>query len=163
LTHEQLSLLDFTSRLIAFRQQHPVLRRRKFFQGRPIRGAEVKDLAWFDPQGREMTDDMWNAHHIRFLGVRLAGDVVDELDERGEALMDDTLLLLLNADEATVPFALPASRAKGCWAVIFDTAIKDPAPRCIQSGEQYPLKGQSLAVLQWSPQERREGSTRGSR
>ena len=73
-----------------------MLRRRKFFQGRRIRGADVLDIAWFDPSGAEMTDETWNSPHVRCLGVRLNGDAIDELDERGERIVDDTLLMLLN-------------------------------------------------------------------
>jgi glycogen operon protein len=46
---------------------------------------------------------------VRCLGVRLAGDAIDERDERGEPLSDDTLLVLMNAQEASVPFTLPAT------------------------------------------------------
>ena len=61
-----------------------MLRRRKFFQGRRIRGADVQDIAWLDASGREMTDEVWNSPDVRCLGVRLNGDAIDELDERGE-------------------------------------------------------------------------------
>ena len=55
---------DFTRRLIRFWKDQPVLRRRKFFQGRSIRGADVNDIAWLDPSGREMTDDAWNSPDV---------------------------------------------------------------------------------------------------
>ena len=53
-------LLEFTRLVIQYFHEHPVLRRRKFFQGRKIRGSEVKDLAWFRPDGKEMADEDWN-------------------------------------------------------------------------------------------------------
>ena len=81
-----------------------MLRRRKFFQGRRIRGADVQDIAWLDPSGREMTDETWNSPDVRCLGVRLNGDAIDEVDERGERIVGDTLLLLLNAGDETIPF-----------------------------------------------------------
>jgi glycogen operon protein len=158
LTSEQEELLSFTSRLIAFRQQHPVLRRRTFFQGRRIRGAEVKDLSWFDSYGHEMTDENWSSHHVRCLGVRLAGDAIDELDERGECITDATLLLLLNAYEGDVSFVLPADTSPGCWSVIFDTAVGDRAAQRVSGGSQYELIGRSVAVLQWNGQEKRSAS-----
>ena len=61
-------LLAFVQRLIQLRREHPVLRRRRFFQGRRIRGSEVKDLAWFRPDGKEMTDEDWNKGYVRCLG-----------------------------------------------------------------------------------------------
>ena len=71
--------------MIALRQKHPVLRRRRFFAGRAIRGADVKDIAWFDPDGEEMTDDAWDAPHVRCLGVRLDGEAIDETDRARRA------------------------------------------------------------------------------
>jgi glycogen operon protein len=163
LTPEQTTLLDFVRRLIAFRKEHPVLRRRKFFQGRRIRGAEVKDLAWFDPHGVEMTDEMWNAHHVRCLGVRLSGDAIDELDERGEGIADNTLLLLLNAFEGEVSFTLPASHTRGCWAIVFDTAKEDTVSGCVKSGDRYELGGRSMAVLEWTDSDEQGGADHGGR
>src|SRR6185369_1792584 len=53
-------LLEFSRCVIRLMNEHPVLRRRHFFQGRHIRGSEVKDLAWFRPDGKEMNDEDWN-------------------------------------------------------------------------------------------------------
>ena len=78
----QRALLAFTRRLIGLRKRHPGLRRRQFFLGREIRGSEVKDLAWFRPDGEEMTDEDWNVF-TRCLGLRLAGDAIDEVDADG--------------------------------------------------------------------------------
>src|SRR5688572_27379707 len=77
------AFLTFVRRLIALRRSQPVLRRRRFFLGRSIRGAQVKDVAWLDTSAREMTDRDWSAPHVRHLGVLLAGDAIDEVDERG--------------------------------------------------------------------------------
>ena len=96
LTDEQKALCEFIAELVHFRLAQPVLRRRKFFQGRSIRGG-VKDVAWFAPDGREMTDEAWNADFVRSLGMLLSGDAIDEVDERGEPIIGDTLLVLLNA------------------------------------------------------------------
>ena len=97
LTPEHQEFLDFTRRVIRIWKDHPVLRRRKFFQGRRIRGAEVQDIAWLDPTGAEMTDDMWNSPDVRVLGVRLNGDAIQEINERGERIVDDTFLVMFNA------------------------------------------------------------------
>src|SRR5262249_16510793 len=114
-------LLAFTRSLIQIRRQHPVLRRRHFFQGRPIRGSEVKDLAWFRPAGPEMTDEDWANSLTRCLGLRLSGDALDEVDAAGRPVSDDTLLVLLNAHHETVPFVLPAHRRGLRWEPLSDT------------------------------------------
>src|SRR5574339_527590 len=109
LTPERRDFLEFTRRVIRIWKEHPVLRRRKFFQGRRIRGAEVLDIAWLDPSGREMTDEVWNSPDVRSLGVRLNGDAINEVDERGARIIGDTLLLMLNAGEQPIAFTLPAT------------------------------------------------------
>ncbi|MFN3925714.1 MAG: glycogen debranching enzyme, partial [Pseudarthrobacter sp.] len=91
LTEAQTEFLAFTQRCIKLRKDHPVLRRRRFFQERQIRGAQVKDISWFEPSGAEMTNKAWGAHFVRALGVRLAGDMMDEVDHRGEQVTGDTL------------------------------------------------------------------------
>ncbi len=142
-------LLEFARMLIGIFHRHPVLRRSHFFQGRRIRGSEVKDLAWFRPDGKEMTEEDWTNPEVRCFGLRLAGDAIEEVDSRGNPLLDDTLLILLNAYHEPIPFVLPAHRRKLHWWVIFDTA--DPASwraqRRLRGAAPYPLDGRSLALL----------------
>jgi glycogen operon protein len=148
-------LLEFTQLLIRLWHQHPVLRRRVFFQGRRIRGSEVKDLAWFKPDGKEMTDDDWNNGFARCLGLRLAGDAIEEVDARGNRILDDTLLILLNAHYEVVNFVLPAHRRKVRWQTVFDTKkvkIKK-RQRLIHGGSDYPLEARSMVLLRLPQQE----------
>ncbi len=155
-------LLAFTQELVRFRSAHPVLRRRRFFQGRKIRGIEVKDLAWFDPDGNEMTDADWHAPHVRCLGMRLAGDAIDETDERGRRIIDDTLLILLNAHHEMIPFSVPRPGRRNSWQLVFDTTETRTKKRRIRSGQAYELQGRSLVVL-LAPRETlrdRNGGTR---
>jgi glycogen debranching enzyme GlgX len=109
LDRSRRELLEFTRLLIRLFHRHRVLRRRDFFQGRKIRGSEVKDLAWFRPDGKEMTDDDWNNLESRCFGLRLAGDAIEEVDAR-KPLVDDTLLILSNARHSPY-LVLPAHSA----------------------------------------------------
>jgi glycogen operon protein len=147
LTPEQKEFLEFTRRLIRICRDHPVLRRRKFFQGRRIRGAEVLDIAWLDSSGREMTDVMWNSPDVRCLGVRLNGDAIDEVDERGEPIVGDTLVLMLNAGDDAIPFVLPATTPPERWEALLDTAAPWIPSRRLHAGDRYQLRGRSMAVL----------------
>jgi isoamylase len=149
LDRPQRELLEFTKLLIRISHQHPVLRRSHFFQGRKIRGSEVKDLAWFRPDGKEMTDEDWANPEMRSFGLRLAGDAIEEVDARGNRLVDDTLLILLNAHHETIPFVLPAHRRKLHWWVILDTSepITRREQRQLRGAAPYPLKGRSLVLL----------------
>jgi glycogen operon protein len=144
------NLLDFTRELIRLFHLHPVLRRRRFFQGRKIRGSEVKDLAWFRPDGKEMTEEDWSNPEIRSVGLRLAGDAIEEGDERGNRIVDETLLMLLNAHHESVSFVLPAHRRQLRWKLLLDTRQatgKDPG-RLIRGGDAFEIEGRSLALFQ---------------
>src|SRR5678810_1445856 len=72
-TTEQ-ALFAFTSALIMLRAAHPVFRRRQFFQGRSIYGADIKDLSWFRPDGQEMTEDDWKQGYVCLLYTSDAAD-----------------------------------------------------------------------------------------
>ncbi|MGH7504690.1 MAG: glycogen debranching protein GlgX [Longimicrobiales bacterium] len=151
-------LLDFTRGLIRIRREHPSLRRRKFFRDRRIRGEDVRDIIWLQPNGREMTDDEWSGD-MRAIGVHLAGEALDERDHAGNALTDDTLLLLLNAYPEPIPFQLPATAAERPWSVLVDTA--DPsqagAPEGTdphdfeQDGSMLVLAPRSVVLLRREP------------
>jgi isoamylase len=150
LDDEKRELLEFTRLLIRLFHQHPVLRRRKFFQGRKIRGSEIKDLSWFRPDGEEMAEEDWANEALRFLGVRLAGDAIDEVDERGNRITGDTLLILLNAYHETISFVLPTHRPDLRWKLLLDT--KEPTGRQerrqdLQSDGTYNLEPYSLALF----------------
>ena len=97
LDHRQEEFLRFAKRCIALWKSQPVLQRRQFFQGRPIRGGGIRDIVWMTPAGREMTDDDWNRWYVRCLGMRLAGDMENEVDDRGRKIVGDTLLILFNS------------------------------------------------------------------
>ena len=142
-------LFAFVQRLIASRREHPVLRRRRFFQGGRIWGSEVKDLAWFRPDGKEMTEDDWNKGYVRCLGLRLAGDAIEEKDEKGRRIIGDTLLILLNAHHEALPFIMPAHKRGVRWEPLLETVAKEEgkAPGLFKGGDSLNLEARSLAVF----------------
>jgi glycogen operon protein len=148
-TQEQ-ELLAFCCRLIRLRKDHPVFRRRHFFQGRRIKGASVKDISWLTPSGKEMTNKEWSHHHARCLGLLLHGDAIEEQDEHGSAIHDDTYLLLLNAHSEAIPFRLPEQEGIARWVAEVDTCFPDGKRtdhRTFNTGEHYPLQARSAALL----------------
>ncbi|MEO8303895.1 MAG: glycogen debranching protein GlgX [Betaproteobacteria bacterium] len=142
-------LVEFVARVIALRKAHPVFHRRRFFQGRPIRGGAAKDLQWLSPEGREMTDDEWSHSHAHCLGVYLSGTGIVETDERGRPLRDDSFLVLVNAHHEPVPFVLPVPDGETHWTVVLDTHSPDSFPTALPFDvtSRYPLEARSVAVL----------------
>src|SRR5262249_52972574 len=89
----------------------------------------------------------WNAGFVKCLGVRLAGDLIGDTDEKGEPIVGDTLLVLLNAHHEALPFTLPPTKPEHHWERLLDTTEPANGPLTLQGGQQYPLQGRSLAVL----------------
>jgi glycogen operon protein len=147
LSRSSKAQLAFTQRLIRLRLAHPVFHRRRFFQGRRIEGSEVKDLSWFRPDGKEMTEEEWTNGFTRCLGLRLAGDAIEEVDASGSPIRDHTFLLLLNAHHEPLEFVLPAHRARMGWDLVLDTRDWSPGSRAFRAGDQFPLEARSLALL----------------
>jgi isoamylase len=147
LDQRQQQFLDFVGKVIELKHREPVLHRPKFFQGRPLRGTELKDLLWLDPSGEEMSDDGWHAGFVRSIGVRLDGNAIQEIDERGGPLVGNTLLLLFNADAGEIDFTLPPHATEQCWVREFDTAVDSPEAVDFSAEEPYPLQGRSVAVF----------------
>ncbi len=147
LTHDQKKLLEFTQHLTKLRREQPILQRRRFFQGRLLRGKDVKDLSFLEPSGQEMTDEAWNTGYIRCLGMWLAGDISDEVNDQGERVVGDTLLLLLNAHHDPILFTLPEPPMDKRWERLVDTAEEDTEQQVLRRGIRYDLKGRSAALL----------------
>ncbi len=142
--------LEYTRGLIKMRNEHPVFRRPKFFQGRRIRGQEVKDIMWFNPGGTEMTDEEWTSHFVRCLGMLLSGRTMDVRNEHGEPIVDETFLLLFNAHHESRRFVLPG-KLDVTWSLFIDTAEETgflETPRLMQAGQALKLLDRSLCVLQ---------------
>jgi glycogen operon protein len=143
----QKRFLEFCKKVTRIWHEQPVFQRRKFFLGREIRGTDIKDISWFAPDGKDMGDEAWGAGFVKCLGVRLAGDLIGELDARGEPTVGDTLLLLLNAHHEPLPFVLPETKPEHQWERMLDTADDPTAPGMFEGGETYSLQGRSLVVL----------------
>jgi glycogen operon protein len=142
-------LLAFTQYVIELFHTHPVLRRRKFFFGRQIHGSEIKDITWFRPDGTEMKEEDWQNAETRCFGLRLAGDLIEEEDERGHPITDDTLLILLNAYHEEVSFVLPSTASDQQWVLLLDTQeVTGRSPQSqVQEDVPYALAGRSLVLL----------------
>jgi glycogen operon protein len=151
ITDEQRAFLGFVRSVINIRQTQPVFQRRKFFLGRQNDGADVPDISWFQPSGEEMSDEAWNAGYTQCLGVRLPGDLIGEVNERGEPITGDSIVLLVNAHHEPIPFTLPSGGEGQEWERLIDTA--DPEVETIKQkvAEQYEIQGRSMVILRSKP------------
>jgi len=143
------ALLRFVQRMVTLRREHPVFRRRDFFQGRPLLGSEVKDIHWFRPDASEMTPEAWDHEHARALAVYLAGEALTETDRRGRPVTDENFLVLFNAGAEAVEFQLPQQLGPGSWLVLVDTTFEaglQPDGSC-EPGSSYRAAGRSLVLL----------------
>ena len=146
---ENLSLLGFTRRLMDFRGRHPNLRRRRWFQGKAIRGADVEDIHWFNPDGTEMSDEDWGVGFAKSIMVFLHGASIPSRDDEGERILDDDLLLCFNAHYEALTFAVPEERFGSAWCVAIDTNVPNEpeATRIYKAGDDIELEARSLVIL----------------
>jgi glycogen operon protein len=122
LDDDRRALLEFTKRVIRIRHEHPALRRAKFFKGRKIRGSDVRDILWVRNDGQVMSEEDWNTPYTRALGMLIAGNGLDELDDAGEPLRDDDLLLLVNGGHEALDFTMPNAQPGALpWTLLVDS------------------------------------------
>ncbi len=149
LDDDRAQLLEFARRVIALRRDHPAFRRSDFFDGRSIHGGEVKDIAWYKPDGTEMTDEEWSDGFARSLGVYVVGEALPGTDERGRPVRDDNFLLLFNAHHETMQFTLPDCHGAAQWRALLDTSSAEGlAPGgTYGAGTAYMLGERAFALL----------------
>jgi isoamylase len=142
-------LHTFTRRLIAFRHAHPAFRRRRWFQGRAIHGADCEDIAWFTHEGTQMSEEHWGEGYAKSLGIFINGDTIPNPNTRSAPVTDASFYLIFNAHHETLMFTLPESRWGTRWALLLDTARGwvDAAPPRL-AGAQLEVEPRSVVLLQ---------------
>jgi isoamylase len=144
-------LLRFTAAVSQLRREHPVFRRRRFFDGRPVRrgeGTRLPDIAWFTPDSQEMTEEDWEAGFGKSVAVFLNGEGIPDRNARGERVVDDSFIMIFNAHDGSIDFTLPPSAWGAKWEIVLDTAtpqLAEPAPAEAQS--VLTIEARSLCVL----------------
>ena len=157
-------LRDFTCGLIKLRLSHPNLHRRKFFQDREIRKKGdgtlvrvVKDIAWINPDGDEVSDEAWSATWMRAIALLLNGKTLQVTDEDGNWLVDDSFLLLVNAADQGVEFTLPASPSGNPWSQVINTENIDNPFAEIDVSEKVIVGGRAVKLMSDHSQSGEEG------
>ena len=141
-------LLGFTKRLIGLRNQHPVFRRRRWFEGRRTHGAWVNDIGWYNTDGAPMSDEDWNIGYARSLAVFLNGKLIPTPGPRGEKVEDDSFVLLFNAHTKPVTFSVPDDLSGFEWQVVLDTSREVTCTDLLKAGDAWEVDGWSVVLLQ---------------
>ncbi|WP_117000560.1 glycogen debranching protein GlgX [Desertimonas flava] len=139
---------DFTEwcrTLTTLRRAHPVFRRRRWFQGHPIRGTE--EVLWLRPDGAAMNDDDWDNGYAKSVGVLLNGEAIATPDTHGGRVVDESFLILFNASEIDLPWQLPATLWPRPWVIELDTADTAEPGAVLTADAVVPVPERSLVVL----------------
>ncbi len=145
---EQEAQFEFTCRLIAFRNEHPIFHRAKFFQGKPILGNTLKDINWLRADGKEMQDADWQ-DYVLSLGVLLCGDDIGLETFEGQSVTDDTFYLCFNAYHEGVIFRLPGDEIVS-WQRVLDTSDEKgfiEGAELLKAGKEMIVPGRCIIVL----------------
>jgi isoamylase len=130
-------LLAFTQRVIAFRRDHPVFRRRRFSTG--------NEMAWYRPDGGRMTDEDWASGFAKSVALALHGDAITECDPRGEPIRDDSFLVVFNAHHESLDFHMPDIGER--WLRVLDSADAFNEGDTPAAGEPAMIESRSVAVF----------------
>ena len=141
----QQQLFETVCYLIGLRKKHPIMHRRRYFKGREIHGEEVKDIRWLNANGTDLTDAEWQTGYIRSMGMLLDGQVMHEINQHGEIIRDDRLLILVNSHWESVPFTLPRITEQCRWKLLFDSFSSHEKQEV--AGNSYTVYGNSLVLL----------------
>ena len=150
-------LLEFTRAVSALRSNHPVFRRHRFFNGKPVgrRGQDgLPDIAWFAPDGTEMSDEDWGAGFSKSVAVFLNGRGIPDRDARGQRVLDDSFVLCFNAHYEPIEFTLPPADFGANWRVVVHTGAEDTEhPEELGAAAELTVDAHTAVVLQAVPAE----------
>ncbi|HBZ29588.1 MAG TPA: glycogen debranching enzyme GlgX [Nitrosomonas nitrosa] len=145
--------LAFCQRLIQYCKDHPVFRRRHWFQGQPIHGSDVKDIAWFTLEGEQMSEEDWGLGYAKSLGVFLNGATIPNPYPRGEPVKDDNFYVIFNAHHEALTFVLPGSQWGTRWIKELDTHIgwhENEKP--LKAASRIKVESRSVVILRHASQ-----------
>jgi isoamylase len=145
--HVDHRLLEFTRRVIQLHADHPAFRRRRWFKGRPLRGTGVSDIAWFRPDGEQMSEEDWQQAHAKSFAIFLNGDALRDVDEDGRPVRDDSFLVLFNAHHENLTFKMPAQSFGHAWSIVIDTAAEsEDQGRSVEAGGTIEVSERAVVV-----------------
>ncbi len=139
--------MEFTRNIIKLRKDHPTFCRRRWFQGQRIKGVGLEDIAWFLPDGSEMSDEHWNNDFAKSLAIYLNGRGLHAVGSKGENIMDDSFYLIFNAHHEPLDFKLPASKYGKTWDLVLDTSTPVLKEKNFAANTVVTVEGRSIVVV----------------
>jgi isoamylase len=144
------SLLNFTRQMVHWRRKHPIFCRRRWFRGRLIKEINVKDIEWFLPDGREMTEENWKSGFAKSLAIYLNGADLGLTGFKGEQITDDNFYIIFNAYDGPVKSMLPPKKYGDKWIEVINTKndkIAENGPT-YKPGDIVTVEGRTVVLLQ---------------
>ncbi len=140
-------LIQFTRDLIKVRLSHPAFSRKNWFKGKPVRKSGLNDIAWFKPDGAEMTEEDWQSGFAKTLGIFLYGDGLRTTDPNNNPIIDDSFYMVFNGHFGAVDFKLPVEQFGKEWKKVLDTSGTGTGT-VFQPGEVVKVLERSFILLQ---------------
>jgi glycogen operon protein len=142
-------LLTFTKKLVHFVRRHPIFNRRRWFQGQPIKGVGVEDIAWFNTDGKEMNEENWKQDFAKTLGIFLNGKGIPTPGPKGEQILDDHFFIIFNAYHDAIEFKLPPAKFGRQWTKVLDTGISyfEETGETWKASSSIHIEGRSVVLL----------------
>jgi len=143
-----VDVYEITKAALKLRREHPALRQRHWFEGRPIIKGGPNDLAWMHPDGRVMRSADWHDPHLRTIGMFLSGKPLREPGPRGEQQVDASFLLWFNAADHAVDITLAEQDWEPAGRVALSTDPKIAVGEVHPAGGTFRLGARSVVVLE---------------
>ena len=140
-------LLAFTRKVIQIRKEHPIFRRRRWFQGQPVKAKGLEDIGWFLPEGTEMEEENWNHDFARSLGVFLNGRGLHAVGPEGEQILDDNFYVIFNAHHEALEYKLPEKLYGKKWKIVMDTSNDEIEEQPLNDEKSITVEGRSIVLL----------------
>lgn len=142
-------LIEFVKKIIHLRKNHPAFCRERWFQGMPIKGVGVEDIAWFLPEGTEMTEENWNTGFAKSMAIYLNGKGLHTTGAKGEIITDDNFYVIFNAHYESLNYVLPSEKYGKHWCKLLDTGrnyLADEGEQFIPK-QEINIEGRSIVLL----------------
>ena len=142
-----VEFLEFTRNIVKLRKEHPTFCRRRWFQGQPIKGVGLEDIAWFMADGSEMSEEHWNTDFAKSLAIFLNGRGLHAVGSKGQNIMDDSFYLIFNAHHEPLDFKLPPAKYGKTWDLVLDTSKAVSEEKKIDANTELTAEGRSIIIL----------------